>query len=461
MRLTPPPLDLAEYDGFNNTDLFGYREFADRLSTIVNSIDHSTVIMLDGAWGSGKSTFVRQWIGLLSSKGHQVILFDAFKNDHQDEPFFALAAEIYEHIRKNSPPNALTFKSKAASVGWFSWSLGTRFAVKFATMRNLSYADIPAATQYAKKKRSSKQDIENSALEDLIIDGLEEHIDQMIEKKKCVRQFRDILEKSVHQINKDSASILKLQNEGSRKLVLIVDELDRCMPLFALQLLERIKHIFSVKETCFVIVTHVRKLEETVESVYGITDGERYLEKFYDVRVRLPSVGEKPSYEKRGKYLKYLLETMEIAPFGKALYHNITATLLPICHMHDVELRSLEKIVTNLALCFLSGAEVSNLKVPVVSAVSAIRVLDSELYKKFQERSVEYFDIEKFMRFDHWPKDLERDYGGVRDYWKLLLGAIVNREDMRNLNSTFGIGMSRESRRPFLFGIFDEIEGLR
>ena len=402
MRLTPPPLDSAEYDGFNNRDLFGYKAFADRLTTIVNSIDHSTVIMLDGAWGSGKSTFVRQWLGLLSAKGHQVILFDAFKNDHQDEPFFALATEVYEHIRKNSPQHAPTFKSRAASVGWFSWSLGTQFAVKFATMRHLSYDDLRSAAQYAKKKRSSKQDIETLDLEDLIIDGLEERIDQTIKKQNCVSQFHEILEQSIRQIRKNRTSQFdanESQTEGSGKLVLIVDELDRCMPLFALRLLESIKHIFSIKETCFVIVTHVRKLEETVESVYGITDGERYLEKFYDIRVRLPSTGEKPSYEKREKYLKYLLETMEIAAPNESLHNDIVNSLLPVCHMHDVKLRSLEKIVTNLALFFLSRTSVPPIKIPAISTVSAIQVLDSELYEKLRDREIEYVDIEKFMQF--------------------------------------------------------------
>ena len=464
MRLTPLPRDPAEYDGFKNGDLFGYKAFGDRLTTIVTSVDHSTVIMLDGAWGSGKSTFIHQWKAVLSANGHQVIVFDAFKNDHQDEPFFALATEIYEHIRKNSPRHAGTFRNRAAAVGWFAWSLGTRFAVKFATMRHLSYGDLKAADQYRKKKRPSKLDAENLNLENIIIEGLEERIDQSISKQNSVRNLQQILEESIRHIRQNirlKRNTTDSSVKGSQKLVLIVDELDRCMPIFALRLLESVKHVFSIKEMCFVIVTHVQRLEETVESVYGITDGGSYLEKFYDVRVKLPLTGEKPSHEKRKTYLTYLLETMDIAAYGESLHTNISSTLLPICHMHNVELRSLEKIVTNVALFILCGTNTSSTTIPVISAVSAMRVLDVELYRKVRDREVEYQDIERFMRFTDWPMGWNRKYGRLVEYWRSLLGKIETEEDERRFSLMFPFGLHPDERLRFLSDIVDHIDTLR
>ena len=64
MRLTPPEPEIPEIGGFTEeNDLFGYREFADRLANLVQNIDQPLVIVLDGPWGSGKSVFVKQWAG--------------------------------------------------------------------------------------------------------------------------------------------------------------------------------------------------------------------------------------------------------------------------------------------------------------------------------------------------------------------------------------------------------------
>ena len=69
------------------------------------------VIALDGPWGSGKSVYVKQWAGFLREKDAPVIYFDAFSNDHYEDAFLALAAQIYQAAKstlggkeKNRPP---------------------------------------------------------------------------------------------------------------------------------------------------------------------------------------------------------------------------------------------------------------------------------------------------------------------------------------------------------------------
>ena len=58
--------------------------------------------------------------------------------------------------------------------------------------------------------------------------------------------------------NADTADIVEKDKESSlpRPLVVIIDELDRCKPTYALDLLEKIKHIFDAKNVCFVLVTN-------------------------------------------------------------------------------------------------------------------------------------------------------------------------------------------------------------
>ena len=70
--------------------------------------------------------------------------------------------------------------------------------------------------------------------------------------------------------------------QGQGPLVIIIDELDRCRPLFALSLLERVKHLFLVEGVSFVFVTNMPQIEAVVAGTYGAnTDAKIYLEKFF------------------------------------------------------------------------------------------------------------------------------------------------------------------------------------
>ena len=60
MRLTPCEPVIPENEGFTKeNDIFGYRDFADKLANLVQNISEPLVITLDGPWGSGKSVFVK------------------------------------------------------------------------------------------------------------------------------------------------------------------------------------------------------------------------------------------------------------------------------------------------------------------------------------------------------------------------------------------------------------------
>ena len=70
--------------------------------------------------------------------------------------------------------------------------------------------------------------------------------------------------------------------------VIIVDELDRCRPDFALSVLERIKHLFSVKNVVFVLSMKKVQLEKSICHIYGNIDAAEYLQKFINCEITLP-----------------------------------------------------------------------------------------------------------------------------------------------------------------------------
>jgi len=96
------------------------------------------------------------------------------------------------------------------------------------------------------------------------------------ERKKQYGEFQSALECVIQRTNK--------------KLVIIVDELDRCRPTFAIQTLELAKHLFSVKGLIFVFALDIKQLSNSVKTVYGLgMDAAGYLGRFFDYIGRMPN----------------------------------------------------------------------------------------------------------------------------------------------------------------------------
>ena len=81
-----------------------------------------------------------------------------------------------------------------------------------------------------------------------------------------------------------------IQERGNR-LLIIVDELDRCKPSFAVALLERMKHYFSNEHVTFLFALNESALCHTINKTYGEQyDSTRYLDRFFDLTTTLPPV---------------------------------------------------------------------------------------------------------------------------------------------------------------------------
>lgn len=98
-------------------------------------------------------------------------------------------------------------------------------------------------------------------------------------------------------LNKLTEKVL-VTNEQT-KLVILVDEIDRCLPDEQLKILERLHHLFDVKNCAVIVTMNQTCVAETVKTIYGI-DGYEYLRKFFNFTFRLDTSAN--------EYLKNLLE---------------------------------------------------------------------------------------------------------------------------------------------------------
>ena len=81
-----------------------------------------------------------------------------------------------------------------------------------------------------------------------------------------------------------------IPDKTQRKVVIIIDELDRCKPTFAIQLLETVKHLFNIRGLVFLFSLDIGALQHCVRKIYGNEfDAIGYLERFFDYNSILPT----------------------------------------------------------------------------------------------------------------------------------------------------------------------------
>lgn len=126
-----------------------------------------------------------------------------------------------------------------------------------------------------------------------------------IESVKDNLAGKDLLEeiKTAEEIRIIVKQILdEIITENTQKLVIFIDEIDRCRPNFAIETLERIKHYFDDERIIFVVSVNKEQLIHTISKFYGNSfDSTGYLNKFFDINIYLPEI---PQYLKNNNILK-------------------------------------------------------------------------------------------------------------------------------------------------------------
>ncbi|XOQ45169.1 MAG: KAP NTPase domain-containing protein [Clostridium sp.] len=235
----------------------------------LNSIDDSCSIALDGGWGSGKTFFVKQakmvmdahndyitsyhdadrekikskWIqyhnGQPATLKPQVsVYYDSWENDNDDDPILSLVYSILRSVESD-----------------YSFRKGAN-CLQIAA----SILEFFSGKNWGELIKSFKSD------------------DPLQELKKG---------KEIHKMIEDFLDSL-LPEKGDR-LVIFIDELDRCRPSYAVRLLERIKHYFSNNRITYVFSVNINELQHTIKQYYGSNfNASQYLDRFFSLRVSLP-----------------------------------------------------------------------------------------------------------------------------------------------------------------------------
>lgn len=239
---------------------------------LLDSIKSNFSIAIDNDWGTGKTFFVKQ----------AKMILDAY-NEHSYD---------YELSNLERIKNVIDIKNinLHLAVYYNAWENDNQKS----PLLSLIYEIIKVA-----KIDTNKTDIFINK-EKIIKDGLSAIVKHFsgIDIKgllKCVEtEAKDIFKeiKGQKSIKEQVDNILNnLLLEHGERLVIFIDELDRCRPTFAVELLEQIKHYFDNDKITFVFSTNIKQLQYTIKKYYGEAfEAKRYLDKFFDLTISLNEI---------------------------------------------------------------------------------------------------------------------------------------------------------------------------
>lgn len=81
-----------------------------------------------------------------------------------------------------------------------------------------------------------------------------------------------------------------VESQPEKPFIILVDELDRARPDYSVHFIEAIKHIFSVQGICFVLAVDRKRMEQSVEQLFGKIDFDNYYRRFVQREISLPPI---------------------------------------------------------------------------------------------------------------------------------------------------------------------------
>jgi hypothetical protein len=335
MRLHPPIPEIPDDNPYLN-DLFVRKEFGDSLFSLFKATDEGIVLCVGAPWGEGKTTFARMWMADLRKRNVHCVYFDAYEHDYSDDPFISFCAEIIslsaEAFAKSDAIQALKedFRSKARRLGGKLLCTGTRIGVKALTLGILKDSDIDALNSI----RTDLADSSSSAASAAVDKAIEEHTSV----KGSITEFRGRL----------AALAKAVRAAQGFPLVIVVDELDRCRPDFALSLIERIKHLFSTDDVSFLLLANAKQLQNYVRTVYGSdVDAPNYLHKFFTLYAELP---RKRGDTHENDYSKYVRRLSDHYGIGRE--RDLDSFMPRLIQHYGFSLREMERCFAMLAMYY-------------------------------------------------------------------------------------------------------------
>ena len=402
-RPEPPPLKVAELTANEkepwSDDVLERKQVAERLTKIIEGQEAPFVISVDGGWGTGKTFLLNRWRQDLENHEWQAIYYNAWEDDFSDDPLLAILAQLQRSLEKGK---FSSFVEKIVEAG--------RPLIRpAASMALTATTGVPLPTSSSSAPP-------------------EDRFGDYRWKKERKDELKQLLRQMAEEVAEDS----------SQPLVFIIDELDRCRPTFAIELLERVKHIFDVPNIVFVFGINRAELTKSLRSIYGEIDAGVYLRRFFDMEFMLPEPD--PT-----QFCSYLLRKFRLDAFFSELsesarsdqhsseFREVSDDLPVVLANMGLSLRDMDYCVRLLALTARSLNEGYTIYPAIFALLVALKVANPELYRRFSQQGARGAEVMDFFNSCQALRPPDDPYlrGNERHLLNLMEAAVYCADDAK------------------------------
>lgn len=282
-------------DRETETDLLYYEAIAKTVVQLISQAQHSSVtIGVHGDWGAGKSSVLKMLSAEYSDNDHVACLwFNGWTFEGFDDAKTVLLETMVEELRRLRPTST---KVKDAAKRAFQRIDWLKLARKTGGLALTAMTGIPSLDQ-VRGLFDLATNILQHPLEHITPADVKSAVTKASDFIKEAPGDRDRVAEHIHGFREDFRSLLEAANV--RQLIVIVDDLDRCLPETAIATLEAIRLFFDMGQTVFVIGADELMIEYAVKRHFPelpqttgpLTYARNYLEKLIQVPFRIPALG--------------------------------------------------------------------------------------------------------------------------------------------------------------------------
>lgn len=378
---------------FGSRDEFTREPIAEKIIKLLDSNIDVSPLIIDGKWGTGKTEFcfkLKNLIEANNTNDYKVGYVNAFQADHANEPLLTLIAEVAgfygedDDKRKSFIKNAIPYLRLVSGIS-------------IKAIASLAFGKY--AADMSDDLQKGMEAIEEGS-DSFIDQSLESMIKDQVEAEKNLSTLKEAL--------KDIASI--------NPVILLIDELDRCRPDFAVMMLETIKHVFDVENVQIILITNAEQLKATIKHSYGSeTNSHDYLYKFFKYQINLPTSTkdtEGRSVENNVTYFKATVQASKVIPqdFKDNQFIYEIPTFLDV---GKLSLRNIEQIVRCIeTLIIFENEDRSKEPIPeqiIMVLLSFTYMTKKELLEEITKGEIHISDFGSFFKYKYidLPNNIE------------------------------------------------------
>lgn len=333
-------------------------DLAQDLLRIIVEQERPLTICLNGKWGTGKTFFLTRLVETYNGSGGKALYYNAWQDDFLDDPLVSIIAQLgKKSIAEKAFDDIKTVaRPLLAGMGWgLVWGLTKKVAGQVVKNKlGFDVSDLSITDADAINGR----------------DALDVYMDMDASRTELRRAISNFARKNWEACHKP--------------LLFVVDELDRCRPTFAIEVLERVKHLFSVDHLVFIMGTDKSQLSESIRSVYGSIDVQDYLNRFFDLELHLSEVPCDVFVDRLWERIGY--ESL-MPSKSSQIWKEFLEMFKDIAQSSRLSLRQVEQCVRLLPFVWSQlNRQKSDLErccQPLLVAGVILKVVDNELFHDF------------------------------------------------------------------------------